>query len=67
MAHFNIAFRWYNTGTYCSNLVVADNESQVREHYKEMEIIGISKASDYDLEDAIRRGKPIIDATKKIG
>lgn len=62
MNHYSITFRWYDSNTYCSNIVIASNEETARKHYEDegKEVIAISPASEYDLTEAQRRGKPII-------
>lgn len=62
MNYYSITFRWYDTNTYCSNIVIAANEDAARKHYENegKEVVGISPASEYDVEDAKRRGKPVI-------
>lgn len=62
MNYYSITFRWYDTNTYCSNIVIAANEDAARKHYEDegKEVVGISPASEYDVEDAQRRGKPVI-------
>lgn len=61
MNTFNITFK-YSEDTYCSNIVIADNEEIAKKHYtdKGYEVVGLSVASEYDIEDAKRRGKPIV-------
>lgn len=58
--YYNITFKWYDTNTYCSNIAYAETEEDVKESYSKYEIIAISEAKDYDVEDAKRRGKPIV-------
>lgn len=62
MNYYSITFKWYDTNTYCSNIVIAANEDAARKHYENegKEVVGISPASEYDVEDAQRRGKPVI-------
>ena len=62
MNYYSITFRWYDTNTYCSNIVIVANEDAARKHYENegKEVVGISPASEYDVEDAQRRGKPVI-------
>lgn len=59
MAYFNITFRW-SKNTFCANIAKADSIEAVKEHYSDYEIISITSASAYDVEDAKRRGKPIV-------
>lgn len=61
MTAYNITFQYSET-TYCSNIALG-TEAQIRQHYSNYEIVSISEASEYDLQDAQRRGKPVIDCT----
>ena len=60
MRYFEITFQW-SESTYCANIAHAENENDVRNHYRKYNIISVKPASDYDVEDAKRRGKPIIE------
>lgn len=57
---YNVSFRWYDTGTYCTNIASAASEADVIAHYAGREIVSITPASDYDVQDARRRGKPVV-------
>lgn len=56
---FNVTFKW-SGNTWCSNVVIADDVEQVQSHYKEYEKVYIEEGRQYDIEDAKRRGKPIV-------
>lgn len=57
--YYKVTFK-YSESVYCTNIAVAKNEDVIRNHYKKYEILNISKASDYDIKDAKRKGMPII-------
>lgn len=57
---YNVTFKW-SDGVYCSNVVVTDKgEEAIRDHYEEYENVWVTEGREYDLQDAKRRGKPII-------
>lgn len=62
MKYFNVTFKWYDTGTWCANLAQAERAEDVKAYY--MSEYGsepiISEASTYALEDAKRRGMPVV-------
>lgn len=61
MKYYNIAFRWYDTDTYCSNIAKAECVEDVKAHYAKYDSAPtIKEASEYDVEDAEKRGKPIV-------
>lgn len=62
MKLYNVTFKWYDTDTYCANLAKAESEDDVKAYYGNKygsEPI-ISEAPAYALEDAERRGKPVV-------
>lgn len=62
MKLYNVTFKWYETDTFCSNLVKAETEEDISAYYRTK--YGndpiITEASTYALEDAQRRGKPVV-------
>ena len=63
--YYNVTFRWYDTGTFCSNLAKAESPEDVKAHYAKFDpdpIIG--EATAHDVSDARRRGKPITNCTR---
>lgn len=62
---YAITFKYSET-TYCSNLAFADNAGVVRDHYeaKQYTDIMIRKAEVWELHEAERKGKPILDLEK---
>ena len=64
MAKFRVSFRWYESDTFCTNICIAENEDVVKEHYCEKyKNVTVSPASDYAVEDAKRRGMPVVTIT----
>lgn len=62
MKLYNVTFKWYDTNTWCANLAKAESEEDVKSYYGNKygtEPI-ISEAYAYALEDAERRGKPVV-------
>ncbi len=60
---YKVSFQ-YSESTYCSNIVIASNEDDVREHYNSYSWFDIQPASEYDLECANRKGMPIINLVR---
>ena len=59
--YFNVTFKWYDTDTYCSNIARAETADDVAAHYgSKYSWYSISPATENDVNDAKRRGKPII-------
>lgn len=64
MEFFKVTFKWYDTDTWCSNIAMAETEAQVREHY--MKFGGdtiVSAATNGEVEEAKRKGMPVISCT----
>lgn len=60
--YFNVTFRWSeDSNTFCSNLAHAENEEEVSKHYAKHAQVFISKASQYDVDEAKKRHKPIVE------
>lgn len=59
-AYYNVTFKWSDS-VYCSNIACAENELAIREHYKKYEILSITGANGSDINEAIRKGKPIVE------
>lgn len=64
MKYYEITFK-YSASTYCSNICKAETVEDIRRHYNKYEIISLEPINqervEYVLEDAQRRGKPVID------
>lgn len=59
--YFNVTFKWYDTDTYCSNIASAATADDVAAHYgSKYPWFDIQPATENDVNDAKRRGKPII-------
>jgi hypothetical protein len=58
---YSVTFRFYNTDTYCSNIVYAENEEQIKYKYKGNghHDISVNEAKNYEIDEAKRKGKPI--------
>ena len=58
--YYNVTFRWYDTGTFCSNIAKAESPEDVKAYYSKFDPDPtITEATDRDVADAQRRGKPI--------
>lgn len=63
---YNVTFRWSaESNTYCSNIAIAEDIEDIKVHYAEHEIISISEANNSDIDEANRKGKPIIEVEHK--
>ena len=58
--YYNVTFQ-YSEAVYCANIAHADNEEAVKEAYKKYPWCSVKPASAYDVEEAKRRGKPIVE------
>lgn len=58
--YYNVTFQ-YSDSVYCSNIAHAEDEKAVKARYSKYPRVYVSPASDYDVEDAKHRGKPIIE------
>lgn len=50
---------------YCTNLVIAENEESAKAEYGKYEILEIREAANYEIEEAKRKGMPIVTVEKK--
>lgn len=64
MKYYNISFQYSET-TYCSNIALAADQATVEQHYSNYPWYNITEATESDLREAERKGKPIIDLTEK--
>jgi len=61
MEKYLITFRWYNTDTYCTNIVVASNEETAKQHYSQTyNVVGIRKCQDWEYNDFTKKGMPVV-------
>lgn len=58
--YFNVSFK-YSENVYCANIAHAESAADVEKEYIRYEWISVSDASDYDVEEAHRCGKPIVE------
>lgn len=59
--YFNVSFQ-YSEGVFCANIAHADSAEAVEKHYSEKyEWCKVSEATAADVEEAQRRGKPIVE------
>ena len=64
MKYFKVTFKWYDTDTWCSNIVKAEYVERVQEHYAKFGgEMYISEAKDWEVDEAKRKGMPIISCT----
>lgn len=66
MKYYNVSFQ-YSERVYCSNVVHAATVEDVEKHYSKYAWIKVSDASEYDVQDAQRRGKPIVECPHIVG
>lgn len=60
-SYFNVSFK-YSEDVYCSNIAYSETAEAVQAYYeKEYEWVAVTPANDWDIEDAKRKGKPIIE------
>ena len=66
---YEVTYRWYNTDTFSTNIVIAVSEKVVRDHYeaKGCWIIGLHKASASELALAEKKGMPIVNLVDPVG
>ena len=59
--YYNVTFR-YSESVFCANIAIATSADAVKEYYtgKGYSSITVTEASTYDVSEAKRRGKPII-------
>lgn len=59
--YYNVSFK-YSDSVYCANIAHAETAADVEAHYSsKYEWVKVSPAADYEVEEARRRGKPIIE------
>ena len=56
---YRVTFK-YSESVFCSNVVIADDVEQVASHYRKYSSVYIEEGNAHDVEDAKRRGKPIV-------
>lgn len=58
--YYNVTFQ-YSESVFCSNLAHAESAEAVEAAYSKYGWCAVSPASSYDVEEAGKRGKPIIE------
>lgn len=58
--YFNVTFQ-YSESVYCANIAHAETVADVEAHYSKYAWVSVSPAADYEVEEARRRGKPIVE------
>jgi len=58
--YFNVSFQ-YSESVYCANIAHAETVADVEAHYSKYTWVSVSPAADYEVEEARRRGKPIVE------
>lgn len=59
--YFNVSFQ-YSENVYCANIAHAETAADVETYYNSKYTwVSVSPAADYEVEEARRRGKPIIE------
>ena len=61
---YNVSFK-YSESVYCANIAEADTIEEVNEAYSKYAWFCVTEAKPYDIEEAKRRGKPIIRVKKE--
>ena len=56
---YRVTFK-YSEMTYCTNVALAENEEAVKEHYSKYNEVFVKDGSEYDLNEAQKKGMPII-------
>lgn len=59
--YFNVTFQYSET-VFCANIARAESAEDVERHYsKKYEWVKVSEANEWDVKDALERGKPVIE------
>ncbi len=58
--YFAVSFK-YSESVYCSNIAHAENAEAVKAHYSKYEWVEVREAEAYELDEAKRKGKPIVE------
>lgn len=58
--YFNVNFQ-YSESVYCANIAHAETVADIEAHYSKYAWVSVSPAADYEVEEARRRGKPIVE------
>lgn len=63
--YFAVSFKYSET-VYCSNIAHAETVEAVEAHYSKYEWVSVRECEGYEVEEARRRGKPIIEVETPI-
>lgn len=58
--YFNVTFQ-YSESVYCANIAHAETVADVEAHYSKYAWVSVSPTADYEVEEARRRGKSIVE------
>ena len=58
--YFEVSFQYSETVS-CSNIAHAETAEAVKAHYSKYEWASVRECGEYELEEARRRGKPIVE------
>lgn len=56
---YKVSFE-YSDGVFCTNIAIAESEEAVRKQYSKYPWVSVRECADYELEEARRKGMPII-------
>lgn len=59
MKAYVVTFRWYETDTFCTNLVYTDNREQIHKKYGDT-LLSFHEATEYQIAEAKRKGMPVV-------
>lgn len=59
MKSYSVSFQ-YSEYTWCSNIAMAEDIQDVKDHYSKYDRVSISECADYEVTSAKRKGMPII-------
>lgn len=59
-----VAFEWYDSGTYCTNIVEVDNQIKAKDlihkHYYRHRIVSIRETNEVEIRPYLERGMPYV-------
>ena len=58
--YYNVHFQYSET-TYCSNIAHAESIQDVEKHYNKYSWVSVEEATESDIQEAKRKGKPIVE------
>lgn len=57
--YFKVSFE--SNGIFCSNIAHADSGEEAKAYYSEYEYVSVKECDSDEVEEALHRGKPIIE------